>query len=40
MAGVFMMSTCTLLLRLKLAPRWLVYFRQFTWRAAGGAWIG
>ncbi len=25
MAGVFMMSTCTLLLRLKLAPRWLVY---------------
>jgi hypothetical protein len=25
MAGVFMISTCTLFLRLKLAPRWIVY---------------
>jgi hypothetical protein len=25
MAGVFMISTCTLFLRLKLAPRWMVY---------------
>jgi hypothetical protein len=25
MAGVFMLSTCTLFLRLKLAPRWMVY---------------
>ena len=25
MAGVFMLSTCTLFLRLKLAPRWIVY---------------
>jgi hypothetical protein len=25
MAGVFMMSTCTLFLRLKLAPRWMIF---------------